>query len=53
MTSPKLTKMQEEIQELFQKYQVNRWRNRLHDWHQVSQVLPKDDIPTTIRTDHL
>ena len=33
--------------------EVSRWRNRLHDWHQVPQVLPKDDIPTTIMTDHL
>ena len=41
-----------EMQELFQKYQSS-WENRLHDHHQLPWVLPKDDIPITIRTDHL
>ena len=52
MTSPKLTNMQGEMQEIFQKYQSS-WENRLHGQHQLPRVLPKDDIPITIRTDHL
>ena len=32
---------------------VSRWGNRLHNWYQVPQLLPEDDIPITIRTDHL
>ena len=44
--------MQGEVQEIFQKYQSS-WENRLHGQHQLPRVLPKDDIPITIRTDHL
>ena len=32
---------------------LSRWGKRLHHWDQVFQVLPKDDISITVRTNQL